>query len=535
MSRLIKQYIVFILSIFVVMTSIQSAYASASSWTANSLKYISGQVIVSAIKNNAKSLVKVAPSVSSLGKFLLKGSGSAAIAYAISKALDATDYVLDPANNAIRYKVSDEGWEYRIDGKGFDSVEQACKHVWSDQYLSSRGYKKLRLPTGSNQGKYYYSIRWYSNFSFYCSINVGHLNQNYEGNIGGFVIDFNGSKYGKGEVEERSISADVAASMVIDNAKSGHTQSQQAVVDVVSADVQAGAYDNVLQANSVPINGADGKDGKDGVDGSNGADAPPFDPSSIINALSSLADRITSSFSRLEVKADSIVQEQQDIKRVINTSTNSIIDVQRETQAKVVTAVDTVGHKIDKQGKLINGNIDNLIDKVKITNDLINTQTDAIKTAIEGLEIGLDSTVINDAVDKVIDGQKTQTDAIKDAIKDNTDKIVDNNKTNTKEITDRLDKIDDFLLDKPQDLPRETVPLKDINLKNPAEFDRLYVNAPKQCPPDVRKDVPIGSNTFVLVLPMSPVCDFGSNYVKPVINFMALILTALSISNMFKV
>ena len=535
MSRLIKQYIVFILSIFVVMTSIQSAYASASSWTANSLKYISGHVFVSAIKNNAKSLVKVAPSASSLGKFLLKGNGAVAVAYAISKALDATDYVLDPANNAIRYKVSDGGWEYRIDRKGFDSVEQACKHVWSDQYLSSRGYKKLRLPNGSNRGKYYYSIRWYDSFSFYCSINVGHLDQNYEGDIGGFVIDFGGSKYGKGEVEERSISADVAASMVIDNAKSGHTQSQQAVVDVVSADVQAGAYDNVLQANSVPINGADGKDGKDGVDGSNGADAPPFDPSSIINALSSLADRITSSFSRLEVKADSIVQEQQDIKRVINTSTNSIIDVQRETQAKVVTAVDTVGHKIDKQGKLINGNINNLIDQVKITNELINTQTDAITTAIEGLEIGLDSKVINDAVDKVIEGQKTQTDAIKDAIKDNTDKIVDTNKTNTKEITKRLDKIDDFLKDKPQDFSKEEVPSKDINLKNPAEFDRSYVNAPKQCPPDVRKDVPIGSNTFVLVLPMSPVCDFGSNYVKPVINFMALILTALSISNMFKV
>lgn len=541
MPKLIKQFIVSLLSLLIVITTSANAYASATSWTTQSLKYIGGQVAVEAIKNNAKSLIKVAPSASSLGKFLLKGGGAIALSYAISKALDATDYVLDPANNAIRYKVSDEGWEYRIDGKGFTSVEQACKHVWTDSFLSKRGYKKTRLDNGPNRGRYYYKIGWDNAWTFRCYVNVGYLNTDYDGNIGGTVTYWSGSKYGKGEVEERSISADAAAQMVIHNAKAGHTQSQQAIEQTVRQAVSAGEYDKQLQANAVPINGSDGVDGTDGADGTNGkdgADAPPFDPSSIINALSSLADRIASSFSRLETKADSIVQEQQDIKRVINTATDSIIDVERETQARigdVVGAVDTVGQKVDTQGKLINDSIDQLIDEVKVIPDVINTSTDAITTAIEGLEIGLDSDVINDAVDKVIEGQKTQAEAIKDAIADNTEKIIEEDKANTKEITDRLDKVDEFLRD--DAIPTDTVdlPVEDVDLRDPADFDRPYVNAPNQCPPDVRRDIPIGINTFTLVLPMSPVCNFGSTYVKPVINFMALILTALSIANMFKV
>ena len=79
------------------------------------------------------------------------------------------------------------------------------------------------------------------------------------------------------------------------------------------------------------------------------------------------------------------------------------------------------------------------------------------------------------------------------------------------------------------------VPTDNTPLKNPADFDKDYINVIAQCPDDVERQIPVGSTSFTLLFPMSPLCDFLSTYARPVIILMAYITAALSIGNAFRV
>ena len=85
------------------------------------------------------------------------------------------------------------------------------------------------------------------------------------------------------------------------------------------------------------------------------------------------------------------------------------------------------------------------------------------------------------------------------------------------------------------DLQDEELPEQQPKLKNPAEFDHDYISVNAQCPPDVSHAIPLPGASFNLVFQMSPVCDFASTYLRPVIIFLAYIFGALSIANAFKV
>lgn len=84
-------------------------------------------------------------------------------------------------------------------------------------------------------------------------------------------------------------------------------------------------------------------------------------------------------------------------------------------------------------------------------------------------------------------------------------------------------------------LPNVEVPTKNISLKNPVEFDKDYLSVRAECPPDVVRDIPLPGQSFQLRFELSPVCDFASTYLNPVIIFIAYIWGALSIGNAFKV
>lgn len=63
-------------------------------------------VIVNGAKKTMTGVANVTPSASQVGKFMGKNLGAAAVIGAMDLLLDGVDYVLDPANNQIRYKVS---------------------------------------------------------------------------------------------------------------------------------------------------------------------------------------------------------------------------------------------------------------------------------------------------------------------------------------------------------------------------------------------------------------------------------------------
>ena len=550
-------------------------YASAANWSAQSVKQIGSKVTIEAIKNNAKSVITTVPSSKAVSSLLRGGAGQLALSFAIDKMLDATDWVLDPANNAVRYKTANAGWEYIIEGESFSSVEQVCKYVWSDGFLKNNGYKRARRDTGFNNvqpGDYYQKIAWSNSYYFNCHVNV----QSYYSNsiTNDFIIYYVGRKLSTGTVDERSVSLDHVAEQVINNAAAGNVQSQQAVKEATIQAVKAGEYDTQLQKVAVPINGADAVDGTDGINGTDGTDGkdgkniPKLDVSGIINAISSMANRITTTLGITNTKIDSVVIEQQDIKRVINTSTDTIIDIERETQARisdVVSATDAVGAKVDQQGKLINDNIDKVIDQVKITGDIINTQTDAITTAIEGLDFGLSEDVINDAVDRVIKGQADQstvinqaverilqeqakntaeqTKQITDAISNQTDVINDKSKANTDRIVEAIEATKDKIREeeqekaKPFELPefcgwaKPVCDFMEDEKPDNTEID-LHEQLPRQvdtsirfgghCPADVTIDgVVFGQNISFTLMSFNSLCSIISNYVKPIVIMMA--------------
>lgn len=113
----------------------------------------------------------------------------------------------------------------------------------------------------------------------------------------------------------------------------------------------------------------------------------------------------------------------------------------------------------------------------------------------------------------------------------NTEKTAEN----TKEIKEHTKSIDDFLHDDKIPRERTEVPFQNEQLQDPSSFDRPYIQAPSQCPDDITAQIPMGLNTVNLVFPMTPICNFGSTFIKPVIIFMSYILGALFIANGFKV
>ncbi len=79
------------------------------------------------------------------------------------------------------------------------------------------------------------------------------------------------------------------------------------------------------------------------------------------------------------------------------------------------------------------------------------------------------------------------------------------------------------------------VPFNDNKLPEPKSFDKDYVKVSAKCPADVKRRIPIGKWSVDLVFPMSPICDFARDFMRPVLIFLAYIYSALSIGNMFKV
>lgn len=85
------------------------------------------------------------------------------------------------------------------------------------------------------------------------------------------------------------------------------------------------------------------------------------------------------------------------------------------------------------------------------------------------------------------------------------------------------------------DMPDVPVPTKDIELKNPAEFDKDYVRFGKQCPADVSVDVDMGFASHTVVFPFTPICAFVKDYLSWVVVLGAYLFATIHISSAFKV
>lgn len=290
MNTIIRRVLAFILSFALIFATTVRANANTSigGWTAldtitagatntiNATKTAGGKVLNSAIT--------IAPQASKVGKHLIKGGGAAALAFAMVELADgAIDWVLDPANNRVKYTVPDTGAgsdgstssANRVKYKNvyYYTVDSLCK-AWA---AAERPSNVENFNTGAvhqglwqclNKEKGYYEQAW-----------------NPETNPA-----YNPDAPSNG-TNEKYIPIDVVAAKVISNAEAGHAPSQEAVKATALEGFAAGEHDAALDAAATDAGTDAGTENPpDTENPPKDPDAPaePFDPAGIISAINAL-------------------------------------------------------------------------------------------------------------------------------------------------------------------------------------------------------------------------------------------------------
>lgn len=282
---LIRRFFAFVISAFLIFFPAYSyATTSVGGWTAldtitagatntiNATKTAGGKVLNSAIT--------IAPQAGKVGKHLIKGGGSAALAFAMVELADgAIDWVLDPANNAVKYKKP-------ID----DTVAGTGMYYWYGTYGSA-----FASSTADGAGRKTALESCKRNNFSNCSVTTvltsetaaqWTLTYNSGSTLKGSVNRYNNPAYDPAnpDGDYKSIPIDTVAAQVISNAEAGHPDSQEAVKATALEGFAAGEHDAALDAAAVPDTGVENPtDPAEPVD-----PAAPFDPSSIIAAINSL-------------------------------------------------------------------------------------------------------------------------------------------------------------------------------------------------------------------------------------------------------
>lgn len=194
-------------------------------------------VIINGKKYIKESSVKITPPASAVAKVLARGAAGYALSVAVEQLLGAVDWVLDPANNQIRYKVpvcsnGQQCGQYvwvngSIGGSTFfNSAEDACRAI-SNLGGGFEKYQYKRLE--GNTCIYTFG----SDTSDIRRITVSQvLNPN--------AVD----------EEEKTLPLDVVASRVISNAESGDTNAQAATT-AAAADIVAEAEKDDAKARPI--------------------------------------------------------------------------------------------------------------------------------------------------------------------------------------------------------------------------------------------------------------------------------------------
>jgi hypothetical protein len=357
-KKVLISYLIIICCIF---TPTYRAYAaSAGGWAFNSFNVATS--VVTALKGGASASVAVAKSPISqkIAKGILGGLiASAALPLAISQlsgfALEAIDWVLDPANNAVKWKPK-EGVKvgtYVVNNTYSASTAQAACELWNAAASASNGNPTVKADAE------------------FCKLYGGRYN--YNGNVGAtyrFVENTN--------KDWRSIPIPAVADKIYDNAKTD-SNSRSVVNDAVRDYVNEGSADTALD-NAKTDTDATHNCGT-GTHWSGSAcvaDTPttpdtPFDPSSIIDAINSVFNAITNLF-------DAVMS----IPDVINSAIDKVLDAIASITDVINIAIDKVINAIKDIIKplvdLITSFIDWFKDKFTALYDAITNFFDWVKT-----------------------------------------------------------------------------------------------------------------------------------------------------------
>lgn len=262
-----------------------NAATSVGGWTALDTITAGATNTINAVKGagatGMRSAVTVAASASKVGKHLIKGGGSVALAYAMVELADgAIDWVLDPANNAVKYK--DPAIGGGNDGSVAGTVYRASWRTDQTDWHSSRTAACLYTMS------LLVDILPDDNWQF---VGITGSTCKYTRVSGAYqlpLIDKQGVPEGAGVGSGdgyKYIPIDTVAAKVIANAEAGHAPSQEAVKATALEGFAAGEHDAALDAAAVPDTGVENP--TDPTDPPKDP-AAPFDPAGIISAINAL-------------------------------------------------------------------------------------------------------------------------------------------------------------------------------------------------------------------------------------------------------
>lgn len=260
--RWIKTFLRKIISILLVYSLFftNTAHAAVGGWDLKNPVAQGASTVYDATKNvliNGKkfikeSSVKITPPASQVAKVLARGGAGYALSVAVEQLIGSVDWVLDPANNQIKWSektevpVGSAYWQVQTgQSKSTVSAADACQKYITN--LNQRGtsyYKYTYKSVGS-----YYGVS--SELSFFDCIS------DWEVRSTGQKIDspsvVQGMLVGQSTVEEKdekTMPLDVVAQQVISNAAGGDTAAQQATT-AAAADIVAEAEKDDAKARPI--------------------------------------------------------------------------------------------------------------------------------------------------------------------------------------------------------------------------------------------------------------------------------------------
>ncbi|MBW4010687.1 apolipoprotein A1/A4/E family protein [Moraxella osloensis] len=567
---MIKQFFKKVLiSYLIIICCIYTPTAQAASWSFGGFNFGNGSLNI--VKDGVKittAAVDSAPITSNLGVKILGGAiRGANILTAISIIAglgeDAIDWVLDPANNAIKYKsnLTFVGTGQAGSSKGVAYNYNTAVAVYNNYMLTKYGNP---LPSWVQEQAACQSNK----DGIFCWI------------PNSFVAFASNTAS-----EYKSIPIPTVAQKIQDIAKSGDTNAQADVTSAVTELVSAGTYNTPInQAIQQAIdNGTLPKDTDTNTDTNNPTN-PQIDTSSIIAAIQSLA----SSF------AKSLADNFNAITSVINTSIDKLLNKQDQIQGEVVNVgskvdsvggqvvgvgdkVDNVGGKVvgvgdavkDVGGKVVglNDSVDKVGDavvgvgdkvdaagdkvgqKVDAAGDKVGTRVDAVGEKVTGVGTRVDAVGEKvdaagdkvgtrvDAVGEKVTGVGTRVDAVGEKVDAAGEKTAEAIKESTKEITDKMEqtkpkdfelpafcswasKVCDFIDDfNKKDDDSTDVDINDSNLPN---ID-TSITFGGMCPPNAtaKFHVPYSNDIEFTLFDWSNFCGVLNDYVRPVVIALA--------------
>lgn len=483
--RLFKKIIICFLALQLAFFSpFANANTSPGGWSFSGFDAVAG--IVSAVKNGAKATATVAKSP--VSQKIAKGIAGgvivgAAIPLAISQisgiALSAVDWVIDPANNAVKYKQKDV--TKVVDYSSCSGYINGILHSGSSSAISQSMLQQIAKSYNSpvSDFKEFSRVPTAEGVSIYFS-RVGDANYTWGSTLKCAVTN----NYYK------TIPIPTVSDKIYDNAKTGHADSVSAVTTAVADLTKEGEYDTPLD-----LSKPEEKTCEAGyVKNSAGECVKKDEPNTCPAGSFKVGDRC---IAPPELEEDGscgecceqllqAISALADLQAVLNQKLLDSDDKTRQELVKIQDKIDLLATDL----KDVNSNIIKLVDEAKKLNTTVEkldenqelrfkNLTDTINAANKEL---LDSDKItqekldkiNDVLNKSLDEFKKTNEKL-DKVNEKLDKVNENlekmQKCNETEFNKKVCEFMDWFQDEPTAPTDEKPSIKDIDAENSNKID----------------------------------------------------------------